>query len=43
MSRETVEKYHRLYGDALPEQWPEERHRQIYRQAKRYLAEMGEP
>jgi hypothetical protein len=41
MARETVEKYHRLYGDTPPERWPEERHRLIYRQAKRVLAEMG--
>jgi hypothetical protein len=41
MARETVERYHRLYGDTPPEQWPEERHRLIYRRAKRVLEEMG--
>jgi hypothetical protein len=42
--REAVAKYEELYGDTPAEEWPEERHRQIYRNAKRILGEMdGNP
>ena len=42
--RDTVARYEKLYGDTPVEEWPEERQRQTYRNAKRILAEMdGSP
>jgi hypothetical protein len=41
---ETVVRYEKLYGELPVEDWPEERHRQTYRNAKRILVEMdGKP
>ena len=41
---ETVARYEAMYGELPVEEWPEERHRQTYRNAKRILGEMdGNP
>ena len=43
-STETVARYEAMYGELPVEEWPEERHRQTYRNAKRILGEMdGNP
>ena len=40
-ARDSIERLEKQYGDTPFEQW-EERHRQIYRNAKRILGEMGD-